>query len=110
MSDKLVFLGHDEPHSAADFAAVRAQASFVRKAEAEASWPAGVHLDLMTTTDIGTADQMNSSGAVSTYVLRQHTVFGSYTINNLFGLLHNYALRFNCIVREGIVRCSRIWQ
>jgi hypothetical protein len=71
MSEKLVFLGHDEPHSPADFAAVRAQASFVRKAEAEVSWPSGARLGLTTTTDIGTADQMNSSGAVSTYVLRQ---------------------------------------
>lgn len=73
LSDLLVFGAHDEPHSVEDWAQIRGQAAFLRKAKEDPHWPSvanqphPANLRVMSTTDIGTAALMNSSGEVGTY-------------------------------------------
>ena len=74
LSDLLVFGASDEPHSADAWAQIRGQAAFLRSAKEDPLWPTvnsnethPVNLRVMSTTDIGTAALMNSTGAVGTY-------------------------------------------
>lgn len=73
LSDLLVFGAHDEPHSVEDWAQIRGQAAFLRSAKEDPHWPTvvngtqPVNLRVMSTTDIGTAALMNSTGDVGTY-------------------------------------------
>ena len=65
VADKLVFGAYDEPHTPKEWAQLRAQAAFLRAAQAQAS---GTKVAMAATTDIGAAQLQNAADEVGLYI------------------------------------------